>query len=144
MKDATLYSWHEYPPDKQALVRSIWQRHFLAPTTNCSGLVASTFEVDDERCGQAHVSLDFSDTESLLAFETSVAYAHYIWEVLPFLNHKPVMTTSMINRTTSEAIGNAGRAEERAALRRPANNLFEVLAIHFNFHKTKNKNKTAS
>ncbi|HSY28775.1 MAG TPA: hypothetical protein VK832_14800 [Burkholderiaceae bacterium] len=96
MTDIVLYSLHESQPGKQELVRAVWQRHFHAPMVNCKGLITSTYAIDSVDPNRSYIRLVFSDRESLEAFETSMSYSRYIWEVLPLLTHKPITRASSI------------------------------------------------
>jgi hypothetical protein len=105
MADKTLYSWHEAQPGKQELVREVWQRHFHAPLLNCKGLMATTYDSDSVDSIRSHIRLIFADIESLETFETSLTYIHYLWEVLPFLSQKPVISRTGNSATHGNAVG---------------------------------------
>ena len=108
MADKTLFSQHEAKPGKQELVREVWQRHFHAPNLNCKGLLATTYDSDSTDSIRSHVRLIFEDIESMKSFETSLTYIHYLWEVLPLLTQKPVMSRTR----NSNADGNVSGTNE--------------------------------
>jgi hypothetical protein len=105
MADKTLYSRHEAQPGNQELVREVWQRHFHAPILNCKGLMATTYDSDSVDSIRSHVRLIFEDIESMEAFETSLTYIHYLWEVLPLLTQKPIISRTLENHTRGSVIG---------------------------------------
>jgi hypothetical protein len=105
MADKTLYSLHEAQPGKQELVREVWQRHFHAPNLNCKGLMATTYDSDSADSIRSHIRLIFGDIESLEAFETSLTYIHYLWEVLPLLTQKPVISRTLNSGLRGNVIG---------------------------------------
>jgi hypothetical protein len=63
--------------------------------THSGGLIASSYVDDPVDLIRSHARLQFLDHESQNAFEASVAYSQYIWEVLPLLSHKPRITEAV-------------------------------------------------
>jgi len=144
MENPTLFSCHEYRFDKQELVRAAWKRHFQVFSKDGHGLIASTFVVDANQAGCANVSFVFMDRESMLAFETSIAYGQYIWDVLPLLDHKPTLR-SLVAENIPAAMESARRDSRNPAVsKRKSGKSHHVLTSFFEFMKREHHDKTAS
>jgi hypothetical protein len=118
MTEIALYSLHESQSGKQELVHAIWQRHFHAPTVNCKGLITSTYQIDSIDPNQSHIRFVFSEREYLEAFDTNISYIQYIWEVLPLLIRKPIISqmTTFENHGDAVQTGKTGEIQNNNEL----------------------------
>jgi hypothetical protein len=98
MNTVKLYSYQESRPGNQELVWAIWRNYFQTPTLQSEGLIESSFENESGKASSSQLCFEFTEQRYLTAFEFSVIFNSYIWEVLPLLTHMPVIShTSNIN-----------------------------------------------
>lgn len=92
MNTVKLYSYQESRPGNQELIWAMWRRYFHSPTQQSEGMIDSTFENDFGKASCSQICFEFTEQKYLTAFEFSVIFNSYIWEVLPLLTHKPVIS----------------------------------------------------
>jgi hypothetical protein len=93
MSQTSLFICHDVQSGQQEFVKEMWQLHLHHQIGSDCGLTSATVVEDCEESHRFHVQIFFLDQLSRTAYENSVAYVQYIWDVLPLLTHKPALST---------------------------------------------------